>query len=305
MYFPTYGRTRHFQIGSVPVSLTTEVRGLLEEYSALYGDFRIRTPPENTVQVGVHVRRPASWHRRRFHVTVNGRLQFSPARTESLIPYVEWAVNWGMARLLPQYLQLHAASLEVDGAGVVLAGASGSGKSTLAAGLVARGWRYLCDEFALIHVGTRALHPYPRAICVKKPSFALVRSLGFQLRAKRRCVKGAKGPVGFLNPLGMRSDALGRACPVRYVIFPSYVRGARPSLIEMSRAEAGFALHQVCFNVLDCEAVATDVLAAVVRRAWCYRLIAGELARTCDLLQRLIAGKACATGRTAVRGRLP
>ena len=141
-------QTRHFRIGVVGVSLTTPMTGLLEQYTSLYRGFQIDGPDVRAIRVQVAPTRFSPWHRRRYVVSVNDRVQFEPARLEEVLPYVDWAVNWEVPRVMPEYLQLHASSMEVDGLGVIFPGESASGKATLTAGLLARGWRYLCDEFA-------------------------------------------------------------------------------------------------------------------------------------------------------------
>lgn len=281
-------RIRHFRIGVVSASLRTPMRGLLNRYTSLYEHFLTQTPPERRIQVDVQPTRFSLRHRRRYVVSVNGLHRFEPARFDEVLPYVEWAINWEVPRMWPEYLQLHASSMEVDGAGVIFPGHSGCGKSTLTAGLLARGWRYLCDEFALIHAHTLALHPYPRAICIKKPAYAVIKSLGLTLHRNHHYLKGTKGRVGFVNPFQVRRDAIGRACPIRYVIFPMYARGAEPALTPMSRAEAAFKLHDVCFNLFDCQTLGLDVLAELVRGASCYRLTSGEITATCALVQQLV-----------------
>ncbi len=174
---------------------------------------------------------------------------------------------------------------------MILPGDSGSGKSTLTAGLVAGGAKYLCDEFALIHAETLRLHPYPRAICIKKPSYEAVASVGLAPTARRFYFKGSKGHVTFINPAHTRPDAVGGECPVRYIIFPKYREGAEPTLIPINRAEGAFALHRVCFNLLTCEAVGLDVLAGLVRGAKCYRLVCGDLHKTRELVRGLVRGE--------------
>ena len=281
-------RTRHFRIGVVHASLTTSLHRLLDEYTSLYREFQTDRPGEGEIRITVG-RTPLSVrHRRRYQVSADGFVHFEPTRFQEVLPYVEWSLNLQIPRVMPQSLQLHSSALEVDGQGVIFPGLSGVGKSTLTAGLLARGWRYLCDEFALIHTGTLQLQPYPRAICIKRASHPIIESLGLAVHGNRHYVKAAKGLVGFIRPKSVRSDVVGRACPVRYIIFPKYTQGAGPALVPISRAEAAFELHRFCFNLLRCRGVGLDVLAGVVRGASCYRLTAGEITETCDVVQGLV-----------------
>jgi len=296
---------RHFQIGAIGVSLSTTLRVLRDEYTSLYRPFQVDVAAANAVRVSVRPKPFAPLRRRRYEVSVNDRVQFEPTRADEYLPYVEWSLNWEIPHVYSHYLQVHASSLEIEGQGVILPGESGSGKSTLTAGLLTRGWRYLCDEFALIHSDTLALHPYPRAICVKRPSHSVIESLGIQLHGKKPYLKGSKGYVRFINPLEIRPDAIGAECPIRYVIFPKYAPGATPTLVPISRAEAAFALHRVCFNLFGCDRLGLDVLATMIRGASCYRLTSGDLGRTCDLLQRLVGDGLRLSGGQAKRTFAP
>lgn len=228
-------------------------------------------------------------HRRRYAVIANGSARFLPNRFDAVLPHVEWAVGWEIPQTLPEYLHLHASVLERDGKAVVFPGPPGCGKSTLAVGLVATGWRYLCDEFALVHTQTLRVHPYPRAICVKEGAFSALKQLGIEIAQDRVFCKGAKGRVILLRPLDIRPDAVGRAGEVAAVIFPSYTPGAEPSLIPIRRAEAAFALHAVCFNLLGCRAVGLDVIVGLIRKASCFRLVSGDLRRTCEMIDSALA----------------
>ncbi len=48
--------------------------------------------------------------------------------------------------------------------------------------------------------------------------------------------------MGFVNPQSMGPRAIGRPCPVRYVIFPRYTEGAEPALLPVTRAEAALVV---------------------------------------------------------------
>ncbi len=290
---------RQFRIGVIDVSLTTPIRSLARDYATLYSHYATPGPVGTPINVSVIPKTFVPWRRRRCDIRVNDRLQFEPASSNEYLPYVEWAINWEIPNVLPQFLQLHASSMQSPSGGVVFPGDSGSGKSTLTAGLLTRGWKYLCDEFALVHADTLDLHPYPRAICVKQPSFPVMESLGLSLFGRPCYSKGFKGQVRFVNPLEVRPDAVGSRCPIRFVMFPKYTPGAQPTLIRMSRADAAFELHRVCFNLFGCARLGIDVIAAMVRNAECFRLIGGEIHRTCDLIQHMVEGGELRNARIA------
>ncbi len=290
---------RHYQIGVVPVTLRTSVRSIVKTYDSLYGYARTNTRPNPTIEIEVERKPFTLRHRPRFNVSVNGQLHFEPAHKGELLPCVEWCVNWELPRLIPNLLQLHAASMQVGDQGIILAAHSGSGKSTLSTALLSRGWKYLSDEFALIDVKSRELHPYPRAICIKRPGYEVIESLGVPYHGKGHYLKGAKGYVRYVRPLDIRSDALGTSCPIRHVIFPHYVKNAQPQLVPMHRAEAVFELHKVCFNLLGCSSIPLDVLSGMIRNVTCHRLNTGEIQQSCDLVDALVHGRLMAHAQSA------
>jgi hypothetical protein len=72
-----------------------------------------------------------------------------------------------MLRMRPDLLFFHAASVVVDGRGVLLVGPKGSGKSTLSLALAARGHALLGDETAAYQPSTVLLLPMPRPVGIK------------------------------------------------------------------------------------------------------------------------------------------
>jgi HprK-related kinase A len=277
----------NFQIGIIPISLRSSPRFVLRQYRSLYGDFENGEPGPGAIPVRIE-RSALSWkHRWHFTIMVDNEVRYRPTARSAVLPHIEWALSWQLFDSMPSFLQIHAATLSVQGVGAMFAGHAGSGKSTLTIGLLANGWRYLCDEFALICPRTLQLQPYPRAICAKEPSFSLLSELGVRLHEDRRYSKGAKGQVGFVKASDVRPGCIAAPCRVGLVFFPRYVPGAEPTAIPVSRAEAALKLHEYCFNLRRCTTSPVDVLARIVRQASCYRLIVGDLTRTCRLLNDL------------------
>ena len=281
-------RQHHFAIGVVNISLRSDCRSFADEYLSLYGSYAQDSVGANAIEVEIKAGHRYPWHRGPFTLCSEGVQDFQVKHHFEVLPHLEWYINAQIIQNRPDYVQLHASSLEIGGRAMILAGDSGSGKSTLAAGLVSGGWSYLCDEFALIDPETRLIHPYPRALCIKEGSFPVIDGLGLPLCRKTPYHKATKGRVAFLNPLDVRSDVVGKPSPVRWVIFPRYVPDARPTLQPLTRSEGTHELARQCFNAHVFEARAMHILSDVIRGAECYRLRSGEISASCQLLERLV-----------------
>ena len=292
-------RRHYFSIGAVSISLRSDCPSFIAEYRSLYAPYSRSSAEQHTIDVEIRSHRRFPWPRGPYTLTSNDGLRFEVANRFEVLPHLEWFINWHIIRNRSDFVQIHASSLEMDGRGVLLPGDPGCGKSTLTAGLLASGWSYLCDEFALIDAATLMIHPYPRALCMKEPSFPVVDRLGLPLHRKTPYRKATKGRVAFLNPLDVGAHVVGRPSRVRWVIFPKYVAGAQPLLTPMTRSQAAYELTRQCFNFHAYEARAVGVLADVIRGASCYRLISGEIKATCDLMEQLVRGSNHRRARSA------
>lgn len=278
----------HFSIGAVDVALRSDCRLFVDEYLSLYAPYRRASAGKNAVEIDICCAHRFPWRRGPYSLSSGGVEGFKVQRRFEVLPHLEWLINWQIIHHRSDLVQLHAGCLTHAGRSLILAGDPGSGKSTLTAGLMASGWSYLCDEFALVQPDTLEVHPFPRALCMKEPSFPVIDKLGLPLCRRTPYHKPTKGRVAFLNPLDVRPDVVGKPSPVGWVIFPKYVAGAAPHAVPMSRAEAAYELARQCFNFRAVGARTMTVLANVVRSAACFRLTSGEIHATCDLVNELV-----------------
>jgi HprK-related kinase A len=286
---PALGETRHFGIGEIGVSLRSELDEASQDFTALYRACRREAAPDSeTIHMEVRAEPRTLFRARRYSICADGQAMFKQRRSSEVLPYLEWGICWRLIARHPGFLQCHAATMMRSGRGVILAGDSGVGKSTLAAGLLARGWQYLSDEFALIDPETLRLHPFPKALCIKSGAFELIERLKLPLWCRRPYVKAMKGRVGYVSPPELPSGTADRPAPAGLVIFPRYTEKATPRLRPMPRAEAAFSLARCSFNrgVYGQRAIA--ILSRLLREAECYRLDAGALDPTCDLVESLV-----------------
>ena len=296
----------HFSLGRINVSLRSDCRSFVDEYRSLYESYRRDSAGDDAIEIRIEARHRYPWRRGPFLIHSDGAMGFEVRHRYEVLPHLEWIINWQIIKQRTDYVQLHASTLtsptDLGGlpmGALLLPGDPGAGKTTLTAGLLTRGWSYLCDEFALIDPRTREAHPYPRALCIKQPSFAVIDGLGLPVCRKTPYHKPTKGRVAFLNPLDIRSDIVGAPSRIRWVVFPKYVVGATPALEPISRSQAAFELLRQCFNFKAYRGRALDILTDVVRDAACFHLTSGEIHATCDLIQNLVgktrdAQRACA-----------
>ena len=287
---PSTRRKRTYSIGEVRVSLESDVTDVTDDFASLYRGCEA-DDEDDRPRIHMQVRpAPASrLGRKRYLVCGDGEIIGKQRKRSEILPFLEWGINARVMETRDEFLQLHAASLVRGGQGCVFAGTSGVGKSTTAAGLLASGWEYLCDEFALIHPTTLQLHAFPKALCLKAGSFGLAKSLGLPMAGRRHYVKGLKGRVAYVNPLDAGATGVPVPAPVRYVFFPKYIPGARPRLYPISPARAAFVLSSGVLNRRVFGARSVSVLANVVRQASCFGLETGDIEETCRLIDSVVS----------------
>jgi hypothetical protein len=193
------------------------------------------------------------------------------------------------------FLAVHAAAASWRGTGIVLPAPPDSGKSTLVAGLTRAGCAYLTDEAALIEPASGLLQPFPRSLWLAKPSLDAV----FKEESDR--MRWATGRQFHVRPADLRPRALGRPCPVGFVIAPRYEAGARGELEPMSRAEALMVMASNAFHLERFGAAGIELLGSVVRRAGCYRIRIGDLEEAVRSILDVVRATASGTSRATHR----
>jgi HprK-related kinase A len=282
------GQTAHCLIGSFGVSLYSELPQVLRDFIALYPQ-RPYTDQSAGRVIRIEVLRAgrSAFGRSMYRITADGNAIGSQYPSYGVFPLVEWGINLRIMATRNEFVQLHAASMEYQGHGFVFAGQSGCGKSTLAATLLGHGWKYFCDEFALIEKDSLTLHPFPKALCIKAGSYSAVRKLGLAFARRRDYVKAFKGRVGYINPCESGGDRIASPTSVRFIIFPQFKADAVPTLAPMPRAEAATELYRCCFNKEASPIDALATLTELVRKTQCFRLVVGSAAETVRLLEDL------------------
>jgi len=285
-------------IGDFGVTLRSDSQRVLDDFASLYppasgDDYK----SDRTINIEVREGRRSRIGRRLFRVFADGQEIGGWRADNGVFPFVEWGINLRIMATRPEFLQLHAASMSFQGHGFIFAGDSGCGKSTLAAILLARGWQYLCDEFALVDLAAMRLQPFPKALCIKAGSYETVRQLGLSFARRRDYLKELKGRVGYINPKTGRGG-IGRSAPVRVVVFPRYNRNAQPRLEPISRAEAAMCLYRCCFNRHAFTRAAVPALSRMIEQCACFRLTVGSPGDTVRLLESCLAGDSNADAQT-------
>lgn len=286
-----HNRCRHiaFKLGCVDIDVSSDLPEVIDDLAVLYRNCNV--PASNGAEtIRIEVKRTAHrlLARRRYVVLGDGKVFGEEVRRREVLPYLEWVVNWRLMTRCTDRLLVHAASMALNGQGVVFAGQSGAGKSTLVAGLLARGWEYLCDEFAMIDTDTLQLLPFPKAVCVKAGALDLIERLDLRLCCDRHHVKVLKGPVGYISTSDLPPGAVASPCPVRHVVFPRYTGHLQVRVRPVSDARAAFMLtsHTLNRGVLG-ERTATTT-SRIARDAQCVLLESGDLDAACDLVESLV-----------------
>jgi HprK-related kinase A len=184
---------------------------------------------------------------------------------ERLAPIMfEQALNWCVATRTFTHLILHAAVVARDGRAVILPGQSGQGKSTLCAALVARGWRHISDEFALLDPASLAVTAHPRPISLKNRSIGVVAGWAPELAMSPAYDGTPKGAIAYVRPSRAAVEAAPEPVMPAAVVYPRFDPAGEPGLDPMGKAAAFIALTACSVNYREFGQAGFDALGRLV-----------------------------------------
>src|SRR5579862_2419161 len=200
----------------------------------------------------------------------------------------------GVSAHCHQYLIVHAAVVERNDRAMLMPAPPGSGKSTLCAALVARGFRLLSDELALIDIATGRLVPLPRPISLKNASIGIIESFwkdGTIGAVVDDTVKGAVAHASAPPDSVTRSDE--HASPA-FVVVPRYRADSEITLEPLSRAAGFMQLADNAFNYSLHGRAGFDALARLIDSSTCFAFTYGgtldDAVRTLEALYEMKHG---------------
>jgi HprK-related kinase A len=238
------------RIGPFCVRLKADIDSFAALIQRLYADCELATPA-GLADFHIQLVTPRSlrrFYRPQARFRIDGRSPFVPFPLDHAFPLFEWGLNWSVATYAHQYLMLHSAVVEKNGAAVLLPAWPGSGKSTLCAALVYRGWRLLSDEFGLVRPGTNAMIPFPRCIPIKNESISILSDFAPEAVRGPIFTKTRKGDVVHLKPPVESVKRSAEPAMPAFVIFPRYAPGQSARLKPLSKARAFMKLAGNAFN---------------------------------------------------------
>jgi HprK-related kinase A len=256
---------------SIAIGLEASQPELERPIVDLYGDYPQLNPdtlPDVTIAL-----RPQRGGRRRSAIRVfaNGVAPYQAVPLRWALPVMEATINWFVWGHVARVLLLHAAVVERDGRAVILSGPSGAGKSTLCAALIARGFRFLTDEIAMVrHDGQ--LEPHPRPISLKNEAIDLMAQMLPEAYLSQRFENPARGVVAFMRPSPRSIAAASETAPPALVTFPTYRPGADFELRPVGRAQAFTRLVESSANYLTLLETGFETLANLVEACRHYAL---------------------------------
>jgi HprK-related kinase A len=203
-------------------------------------------------------------------------------------PLLEWTLNWCITSHDFEHLVLHAAVVERGGRVAILPAPPGSGKSTLCAALIHRGWRLLSDELALISLVDGRLSALARPVSLKNHSIALMRSFAPDAVFSAETHDTSKGTVAHMRVPREQVRRMDETAAPAWVVFPRWVSGAAPQLVERPKADALMELGRNAFNYATLGKPGFDALCGLVTASRCFDFSYGQLDDAIEVFDGLV-----------------
>lgn len=175
----------------------------------------------------------------------------------------EMGMNLQLALGWRRHLLLHAACVERDGRALLITGESGSGKSTLSALLMARGWRLMGDEFALVDLADGGVRAFPRLVSIKNAAIPVVEAALPDGRRGALLTGTPKGAIRHFVPDTAAIAAMDRPATPALLLFPTF--GPPAAVREVSPSETFVRLTQASTNYVALAEPGFDALTRLVK----------------------------------------
>ena len=176
---------------------------------------------------------------------------------------------------------VHSAALEYQGKACMLIGRSKSGKSTTTWALLHHGFRYLSDELAPVDPKTLHVHPYPRAVWLRRASPG-AQHTGRKIQTSwMLCIPPHEFPGG----------AVDKPIPLDAVFFVRHnPQSPHPSLRTVARSTAVAQILASALNPGAHSGNGLDAAIEIATRTACYQLFTADLDETCAIVKEALVG---------------
>ena len=178
---------------------------------------------------------------------------------------------------------LHAAVVERQGAGLLLAGFSGSGKTTLTLELVGRGWTYHSDDLAPIYIDSGMIASFPKPLHVKD----LSRWELYRHRWNPPSWVPAPSHT-FLVPAFSFEPATSAVVAPRRLLFPRYDPREKPRLEGFSSAHAVAWGAPNLYSSPRFSRAGLEVVMRLCKEADAAEVVYGSAAEGADLIEQWV-----------------
>ncbi len=253
------------RIGPIGFRIGSHWRAPIAALDDLYRDYP--DPHDGIADFNVHLFAARPWRRvLRPSVHIAGDFVIPDAAPLPLaqgLLAAEMGMNLQMALGLRRCLLLHASMVERNGRAVLMTGISGAGKSTLAALLMARGWRLMGDEFALIDCATGLAHAFPRLVSLKNEAIEVVAQALPEARFGPLLEGTPKGAIRHLVPDARAIAGMDEPAAPSLILFPRF--GFEPAERPVLPSEAFVRLTQSSTNYVTLAERGFDALTRLVQ----------------------------------------
>ena len=211
-----------------------------------------------------------------FSVRRDGRAPIAHAATPGDLLYeVEKDIVVELQRRNPQLFFLHSGAIAWQGRASLFVAESGSGKSTTTWAMLHHGYGYLSDEIAPVALDALEVHPYPHALCLKRPppSYPLPTATIRLDRTMHVPVQSLPAPL------------VNEPCPLDAIFLLRHdPTVTQPALRPMTVGEAAARLYVNALNALAHSDGGLDAVLHLAGNARCFALTTAGLPETCELV---------------------